>query len=145
MEPLVKIIRVHQKPGMRIAVMKAIGEAIQTAPLDYPELLVALDTAANDVDSEVARVAREVAGRYRSQRRDAAENAVERLGRMPFAPVTLRMLAVRRFSCRASTAEGLLRELAADDPVLSESVQRAISLRRDRCQSVPHSLRPDLR
>lgn len=135
--PIVSAIAAHPRKDVRRVLLEGIGHAIDEAPLRLPELLVALDAAATDPDPVVAALGEELAHRYRRQFtrpfRRAPESYVDAIARDSDA---MRVLSVRRFSCYASNAEGVLRELAAAEPERRRQFEHAIELRRRRCARI---------
>ncbi len=126
----------HPDPLIRRAVIEGIEGAMRLAPLDSAPILAALDKAAKGLNQEVASLAERVAAAYRKQGfgQVDAERAVERLRTSHSLHESIRLLSVRRFSCRANTAEDALGELAANkDLSVASAAKQALVLRRRRC------------
>ncbi len=143
LEPLLAALR-HADPLTKRVAFEAIEEAIDRGPLESPFILDTLETAANGPDLVLAATANRVAAAYRNQPRENPDQVVERwLRRDGTLHVRLiRMLWVRRFSCRASTADRVLRTLL-DEPSDVDDAARALAFRARRCRG--HDLAPVLR
>jgi hypothetical protein len=121
----------------RKAAMMAFSYALQKAPLELPSLLLALEALEKDNDPELALGAQMNTDRYRRWSAKSVEQAVAELmliEKLDDKRNAIRMLAVRRFSCSAKTAEEALAQLARDpDPDMAVAAKHAIELRAKRC------------
>ena len=133
---LAPILAAHQNPRMREIIALGFERALENGRVEAPELLATLRKAEDDLDATVADVARRTADRYEAQK-DDPENAVERVtGPLAIKYGAIRMLAVRRFSCRAANADGALASYVEQDASLRPLVTEARALRRRRCAAL---------
>ncbi len=110
--------------------------AVQFAgPLDMPELIPALEKLEADLDPETAKWAAGAIRTYRLWEKKLPDEHVSRLLAQKDKRLAIRMLAVRRFSCRAETAADALAQLSRHaEPGIAAAARRAISFRAERCR-----------
>jgi hypothetical protein len=127
-------------PRVRRGAAQALYLAKIWGPLEMPELIPAFEKLDADPDLKIADMARSILVSLRSDERRSSEEQVavlaekaETRDRSAVLEV-IRMLAVRRFSCRTTTAVDALTHLSRDaDRRIAAAVRRAITLRAERC------------
>jgi hypothetical protein len=125
-------------PRVRRGATKAIWFAMELRPpLEMPELGAALEELQTDSDPETAEHARAAARLYRSLGKQSPDEHVSWLVNENDKRLAIRMLAVRRFSCRAATAADALAQLSGNaDPGIAAAARRAIAFRAQRCRQL---------
>jgi hypothetical protein len=135
------VMLADRNPRLRIEMLSAFDEARLLAPVHAPKLHFDLEIAREDTDERVAKLAGKVAEAYFTEPRTPASAAIEHL------PIdvsdAIRMLAVRRFSCFARSAEAVLQGYATREPRYKADVDAAIALRRRRCAKYPEAPTPE--
>lgn len=100
-------------PFVRDVAVNALGNAIGEGPLDLPEALAALEQAKNDPEEALASYAETIAGMYGYRRESPNETVVRFIADGELTYAEIRMLAVRRFSCKAISARPVLELVAS--------------------------------
>jgi hypothetical protein len=134
---LVVDLLVGSNQRMRKVAADAFFRALEKAPLELPALLVALDAVEKGSDPKLALTAGMTADRYRRWAEKSVDDSLAELLRVETLDdklTVIRMLAVRRFSCRAKSAEGTLTQLSRDpDPDVAAAAKHSIAFRAKRC------------
>lgn len=122
-------------PRMRRGAALTFYLALQgdQGPLDMPALLPALERLEADSDPQTAYWAARAGRAYRWWSKSADEVVASLAQRTDKRPA-IRMLAVRRFSCRTRAAGEILAHLTIDpDPRVAGAARGAIAFRAKRC------------